>query len=76
MNIEKLNITRVWIDENFYIDITPYEDFFEFWLYNKNIGSALYMFCTACNSDIDAVELAIANADKNIELYNQEYINV
>lgn len=73
MKVEKINTTRVWIDDNFYIDITPETDYFNFWLYNKNIGNAMFMFGTACSSEAEAIELATANAHNYICMYKVEY---
>lgn len=72
MKIEKINTIRVWIDKNFYIDITPMKDYFEFWLYNIERVKALFMFGTACSSAKEAIELATANAAQYITLYHIE----
>ena len=72
MKIEKINIIRVWVDENFYVDITPDKNYFNFWLYNKKYGNALYMFGTACSSEPDAIELAKNNAPDYIKIYNMD----
>jgi hypothetical protein len=72
MNVEKINVIRVWIDKKFYIDITPVKDSFDFWLYNIEYGKALYMFGTVCSSEKEAIELATANAEQYITLYHIE----
>lgn len=74
MDIEKLNITRVWVGNDFYVDILPDEIYFEFWLHKKGYGKALYMFTTACDSEQYKKELIKNNIDDYIKIYNTDLI--
>jgi hypothetical protein len=75
MKIEKITTRRVRVDDDFYVDITPsasFEGLHDFVL--RKIGSAsyCYMFGCAVSNEIEMADMALANADDYIDLFDEE----
>lgn len=75
MKIQKMTACRVSVDEDFYVDITPsaeFKGFHDFVL--RKIGSScyVYMFGCAVSNEIEMADMALANADDYIDLFDEE----
>ena len=73
MNIEKITTIRVHYDAAFYCDITRNAGVWEVWLYKNGCGAALYMFGLPDAAEEDAVQMAAANIDEYIKIFNDEF---
>lgn len=71
MKAEKIEIIRVHIDDEYYVDIHPGE-VQDYWLYRKGYDDAVYMFGLPPEPEDRAIQIAELNANKFIEKLKEQ----
>ena len=74
MNVEKLEVLKVNLENEYYILIVPnaVEGIREFFLANELVAKVDYMFGCYVADDEEAIEIAVSNADEYEYMYRRE----
>ena len=73
MTVEKLDVLKVGLENEYYVLVVPNEaeGIREFYLTNELVAKVMYMFGCYVVDDEEAIRLAVNNADE----YRRDYLN-
>ena len=69
MKTERIEIVRITIDTEHYVDIVPSGDSFECWIHKTDIGTAHLMYGLVADSVDDVINIVKSTAEDYLEWF-------